>query len=130
MKRKTNTFDISNAIRKDIYVSPSGNKQTIYIFNCLNCNNEFSKTAYYAKNCTGLCKTCAPKQVNIKEKIKLIEKSCKYCKNIKPISKFRIRENGHYRNECIDCINLKTNFNLDSNNFEEILKSQNGVCAI
>jgi hypothetical protein len=25
MKRKTNTFDISNAIRKDVYVSPSGN---------------------------------------------------------------------------------------------------------
>jgi len=131
MKRKTDSFDISKAIRHESYTSPSGNKQKVYIFNCLDCKCEFGKTAYYAKNCTGYCKFCAPKYTHSKEVIDFEEKECNKCNFIKKKEEFSFTATKkHKKQTCIQCINLLSNFGITSKEYTEMLESQNGKCAI
>lgn len=129
MKRRHEAFDLSDAIRTEVYLSPSGNKQKVFIFNCKDCGSEFGKTAYYAKNCTGFCKACAPKHTHTKAPDTRESKECNVCHKVRPMNDFRLKGN-HRKNTCIHCENIKSTFGINANDYDKMLKKQNGVCGI
>lgn len=120
-------LDISKALRKSIYISPTGNKQNVYIFACIHCGNEMRKTSYYAKKSTGYCYKC--NKGNTKSRILQEKQICRFCKVEKSNIEF-YKRNGLLRTECKKCVNLKHNFNITEIEYNNLLKIQNNCCAI
>jgi hypothetical protein len=115
---------------KDIIREEIRNNIKGHIYLCKKCNIEIFKTKYYAKNCTGYCKSCNAKVHLKKELEKLIDKKCISCEKILPISNFSFTGAGFYKKECTQCLNLKQAFNINSKDYNELLKTQKGKCAI
>lgn len=105
-----------------------------YIHHCKNCGKDILLRNTEEKTAIGYCSKCVhkfkKKQSNSCSFNDKGEKHCKCCNRFLPINKF-IKRKGRvgYSALCSKCHNLKK-FGITSVDYENLLKKQNGGCAI
>lgn len=130
-----NENEIHQLIRKAIRVEdrPNGKSKYLtknYVFTCIECNKELFKTTASLRKFTGFCRYCYLKIKQRKEAEDLIEKCCKKCNQIKPITEFNTFREGRTEYTCKRCNNLVRKFGINDKDYRIMIEAQNNKCAI
>jgi hypothetical protein len=122
-------LDKSTKIREEIKTSKNGNNYITEVFLCVRCPKEIFIPKSKKKESTGYCRECFNKHYKIDTRPQRDTILCNICDRNLPLDSFSLNKTGYHVNSCKKCSNLRE-LGITSIQYEEMLKSQNGVCAI